>query len=90
MNNEIGNLHERLPLYAKNKPNEIAVVYGETKRTFKELSLRVNALVNSFIEAGVKKRYSCSIVHEKPNRNARGSLCAISCRCSGGAHQLHY
>ncbi|PGL70228.1 AMP-binding protein [Bacillus sp. AFS055030] len=52
---DIGNLHERLPLYAKNKPNEIAVVYGETTRTFLELSERVNALANSLIEAGVKK-----------------------------------
>ncbi|MGG1677188.1 class I adenylate-forming enzyme family protein [Neobacillus sp. NRS-1170] len=51
----IGNLHERLPLYAKNKPNEVAVVYGETTRTFQELSDRVHALANSLIEAGVKK-----------------------------------
>ncbi|MGG1677194.1 class I adenylate-forming enzyme family protein [Neobacillus sp. NRS-1170] len=52
---ELGNLHERLPVFAKNKPNETAVIFGDTKRTFKELSDRVNALANSLIEAGVKK-----------------------------------
>ena len=51
----IGNLHERLPIFAKNKPNEIAVVYGDTTRTYQELFDRVNALANSLIETGVKK-----------------------------------
>jgi len=51
----IGNLHERLPIYAKNQPNEVAVVFGESKRTYWELFERVNALANSLIEAGVKK-----------------------------------
>ncbi|PEL14240.1 class I adenylate-forming enzyme family protein [Bacillus sp. AFS017336] len=52
---ELGCLHSRLPIYAKNKPNDIAVVYEDTRRTFKEFYERVNALANSLIEVGVKK-----------------------------------
>ncbi|HWL23744.1 AMP-binding protein [Neobacillus sp. MER 74] len=50
-----GNLHERLQIYAKNRPNDVAVIYGDTNRTYLELYERVNALANSLIEAGVKK-----------------------------------
>jgi acyl-CoA synthetase (AMP-forming)/AMP-acid ligase II len=52
---ELGNLHERLSLFAVNRPNEIAVVFGEEKRTFRELYQRVNSLANSLIAEGVKK-----------------------------------
>ncbi|WP_078428365.1 class I adenylate-forming enzyme family protein [Alkalihalobacterium alkalinitrilicum] len=50
-----GSLHTALATHAKNKPNDIAIVYYDQSYTFKEVFERVNALANSLIECGISK-----------------------------------
>lgn len=52
---DIGNVHSELKVFAKNKPNDVAVVYYDQSLTFRELHERVSAMANSLIEIGVKK-----------------------------------
>lgn len=51
----IGNVHSALRVHARNKPNDVAVVYYDQSLTFLELHHRVNALANSLIEIGIRK-----------------------------------
>ncbi|WP_249869693.1 class I adenylate-forming enzyme family protein [Oceanobacillus saliphilus] len=50
-----GNVHSGLRVHAKNKPNEIAVVYGNESLTFRELYHRVSVLANALLDMGVEK-----------------------------------
>ncbi len=54
-NLDIGSVHAGLKVHAKNRPNDVAVVYGEQSLTFQELYGRVNKLANSLLEIGVRK-----------------------------------
>lgn len=52
---DIGSVHAGLKVHAKNRPNDVAVVYGNKSLTFRELYRRVTALANSLLEMGIQK-----------------------------------